>query len=40
VSGSGAVRTSTVALLTPDEIDEAAQKPVEYRQPGACVSSG
>ena len=35
VSGSGSVRTRTVVLLTPEEIDEAAKKSVEYRAPGA-----
>jgi uncharacterized protein with GYD domain len=35
VSAAGAVRTSTVVLLTPEEIDEAAKKSVEYRAPGA-----
>jgi uncharacterized protein with GYD domain len=35
VSGSGSVRTRTVVLLTPEEIDEAAKKSVEYRPPGA-----
>ena len=31
---SGAVRTNTVLLLTPEEIDEAARKSVDYRPPG------
>src|SRR5215203_6047749 len=35
VSAAGGVRTSTVALLTPEEIDEAVQQKVEYRAPGA-----
>ena len=35
VSGSGSVRTRTVVLLTPEEIDEATKKSVEYRAPGA-----
>jgi uncharacterized protein with GYD domain len=35
VSGSGSVRTRTVVLLTPEEIDEATKKSVEYRPPGA-----
>ncbi|PAZ13276.1 GYD domain protein [Streptomyces sp. SA15] len=34
-SAAGGVRTSTVVLLTPDEIDEAVRKRVEYRTPGA-----
>lgn len=32
---SGAVRTKTVTLLTPEEIDEASKKSVDYRPPGA-----
>ncbi|HKF76725.1 MAG TPA: GYD domain-containing protein [Candidatus Dormibacteraeota bacterium] len=32
---SGAVRTKTVLLLTPEEIDQAARKSVDYRPPGA-----
>jgi uncharacterized protein with GYD domain len=35
VSASGAVSTKTVALLTPEEIDQAASKTVDYRAPGA-----
>jgi uncharacterized protein with GYD domain len=35
VSASGAVRTNTVVLLTPEEIDEAARMEVAYRAPGA-----
>jgi len=35
VSGSGSVRTRTVVLLTPEEIDEATKKSVAYRAPGA-----
>ncbi|WP_405997109.1 GYD domain-containing protein [Streptomyces sp. NBC_00829] len=34
-SSSGGVRTSTVALLTPEEIDEAVRRKVDYRAPGA-----
>lgn len=34
-SASGAVRTKTVLLLTPEEIDEATKKSVDYRPPGA-----
>lgn len=34
-SAAGAVRTSTVALLTPEEIDAAVRQKVEYRAPGA-----
>ncbi|MFI7638412.1 GYD domain-containing protein [Nonomuraea sp. NPDC049400] len=35
VSASGGARTKTVVLLTPEEIDEAARKEVEYQAPGA-----
>jgi uncharacterized protein with GYD domain len=34
-SAAGGVRTSTVVLLTPEEIDEAVRQKVEYRAPGA-----
>ncbi len=35
VSASGAADVTTTALLTPDEIDAAAQKTVHYRPPGS-----
>ena len=35
VSGSGSVRTNTVVLLTPEEVDDATKKSVDYRPPGA-----
>lgn len=35
VSASGAVGTSTTVLITPEEIDEAKGKTVDYRPPGA-----
>lgn len=35
VAGSGAARIKTVALLTPEEIDDATQKKIAYRAPGA-----
>ena len=35
VSGSGAVRTRTTVLLTPEEIDQAQRRTVDYRAPGA-----
>ncbi|MDP9344071.1 MAG: GYD domain-containing protein [Actinomycetota bacterium] len=35
VSASGAVRTSTTVLMTPEQVDEASKKSVEYRAPGA-----
>jgi uncharacterized protein with GYD domain len=34
VSASGAANATTVALLTPEEMDEAAQKSVSYTPPG------
>jgi uncharacterized protein with GYD domain len=35
VNASGAVRISTVPLITPEEVDAAAKKTVAYRAPGA-----
>jgi uncharacterized protein with GYD domain len=35
VGASGMVRTKTVVLLTPDEIDRAAQTQLAYRPPGS-----
>jgi uncharacterized protein with GYD domain len=35
VSAAGAVRTSVVVLLTPEEIDQAVRQKVDYRAPGA-----
>ena len=34
INASGAVRTETVVLLTPEEIDQAVKKTVTYRAPG------
>lgn len=34
VNASGAVKLKTTALLTPEEIDQAARKSVGYRVPG------
>jgi uncharacterized protein with GYD domain len=34
VGASGTSRIRTVVLLTPEEIDEAAREPVEFRPPG------
>ena len=34
VSGRGAVKTKTTVLLTPEELDEATKKNVDYRAPG------
>ena len=35
IGASGAVRLSTVPLITPEEIDAARKKTVAYRAPGA-----
>lgn len=35
VNASGAVRLSTIPLITPEEIDAACKKSVSYRAPGA-----
>src|SRR5262245_17499612 len=35
VNATGAAQTSTTALLTPQEIDQACKKSVKYRAPGA-----
>src|SRR5262245_18055707 len=35
VNASGAVRLSTIPLITPEEIDAASKKSVSYRAPGA-----
>ena len=35
VNASGAVRISTIPLITPEEIDAASKKAVAYRAPGA-----
>jgi len=34
INASGAVKTSTTVLLTPDEVDSAVKKSVPYRAPG------
>ena len=34
VSQSGAAKLKTIALLSPEEIDKASKKSVEYRAPG------
>ena len=34
INASGAVRTKTVALLSPEDIDNAVKKTVNYRAPG------
>lgn len=35
VNASGGATTKTVVLLTPDEVDAAAKRSVEYQPPGA-----
>ncbi len=35
VNSSGAVTTRTIVLLTPEELDAAAKRSVDYRSPGA-----
>ena len=35
VNSSGAVRVSTVPLITPEEMDAASKKSITYRPPGA-----
>ena len=35
VNASGAVKLTTVPLVTAEEVDQAAQKAVDYRPPGA-----
>jgi uncharacterized protein with GYD domain len=34
INASGAVRTKTIVLLTPEELDHAVKKGVTYRAPG------
>jgi uncharacterized protein with GYD domain len=34
VNASGAVKAKTTVLMTPEEVDEAAKKTVDYRPPG------
>lgn len=34
INASGAVRTKTTVLLTPEEVDQAAKKRVQYSPPG------
>ena len=34
VAGSGAARAKTTALLTVEELDQAAKKTIDYRPPG------
>ncbi len=35
VNASGAVKVRTTVLVTPEEVDAAAERSVEYRSPGA-----
>lgn len=34
VNGSGTVKLKTTVLITPEEVDQAAKKSVDYRPPG------
>jgi uncharacterized protein with GYD domain len=34
VSASGALRTRSTVLITPEEVDEAVRRPVKFRAPG------
>jgi hypothetical protein len=34
VSAAGAASVKTTVLMTPEEVDQATQKVVEYRRPG------
>ena len=34
VNASGAVKVKTIVLLTPEEVDQAVKKTVDYRPPG------
>ena len=34
INASGAANVRTVVLLTPEEIDEATKKSIDYRPPG------
>jgi uncharacterized protein with GYD domain len=36
VNATGAVRLSTVQLLTPEDVDKAMKKTVDYRPPGSA----
>jgi len=35
VNATGAVRLTTIPLITPEEIDAASKKTIEYKAPGA-----
>ena len=37
---TGAIRTKTIVLLTPEEVDEAIKIPVDYHSPGEIRSTG
>ena len=34
INATGAVQTTTIVLLTPEDLDQAAKKKVKYRAPG------
>ena len=35
INSTGAVRTKTTVLITPEEVDQATKKPVSYKPPGS-----
>lgn len=35
VSGSGAVKVNTIVLISPEEVDKASKKSIDYRAPSA-----
>lgn len=37
IGTTGALTTSTTVLLTPEEVDEAVKKSVDYRPPGGST---
>jgi uncharacterized protein with GYD domain len=39
VAAAGAVRTKTIVLLTPEEMDQVAQRPAEYEPPKPGVTT-
>jgi uncharacterized protein with GYD domain len=38
VAAAGAVRTKTIVLLTPEEIDQVVQRPAEYKPPKSALA--
>jgi uncharacterized protein with GYD domain len=39
VAAAGAVRTKTIVLLTPEEMDQVAERPAEYKPPKPGVTT-